>query len=155
MSTDCSNNNKLNTTNSATSTPHNEEPSHNSNRTHPGWFSQQTRGWPWSSWTKRTTSTRPTHYYRTPAPTNYSKRTPPVVSKNKLITILKDIKQTGALNTTKYKQLYPTSAVPLKFYGHLKIHKAGTPLRPIVSSRGCITYGVAKERSHIIKPLVG
>ena len=28
-------------------------------------------------------------------------------------------------------------------------------LRPIVSSRESITYGVAKELSHIIKPLVG
>ena len=49
---------------------------------------------------------------------------------NKLKTIIKNIKQTGALNTTKYKQLYPTSAVPSKFYGLPKIHKAGTPLRP-------------------------
>ena len=54
-----------------------------------------------------------------------------------------------------YKQLYPTSAVPPKFYGLPKIHKTGTHLRPIVSSRGSITYGVAKELSHIIKPLVG
>ena len=75
--------------------------------------------------------------------------------KNKLITLLKNIKQTGGLSTQKYKQLYPTSAVPPKFYGLPKIHKAGTPLRPIVSSRGSITYGVAKELSHIIKPLVG
>ena len=75
--------------------------------------------------------------------------------KNKLINLLKDIKQSGGLNTQKYKQLYPTSAVPPKFYGLPKIHKAGTPLRPIVSSRGSITYGVAKELSHIIKPLVG
>ena len=29
------------------------------------------------------------------------------------------------------------------------------PLRPIVSSRGSITYGAAKELAHIIKPLVG
>ena len=36
-----------------------------------------------------------------------------------------------------------------------KIHKTGTPLRPIVSSRGSITYWVAKELSHIIKPPVG
>ena len=75
--------------------------------------------------------------------------------KNKLISLLKDIKQTGGLTTHKYKQLYPTSAVPPKFYGLPKIHKTGTPLRPIVSSRGSITYGVAKELSHIIKPLVG
>ena len=72
--------------------------------------------------------------------------------KNKLISLLKDIKQTGGLCTLKYKQLYPTSAVPPKFYGLPKIHKAGTPLRPIVSSRGSITYGIAKELSHIINP---
>ena len=75
--------------------------------------------------------------------------------KNKLITLLKNIKQTGGLSTQKYKQLYPTSSVPPKFYGLPKIHKTGTPLRPIVSSRGSITYGVAKDLSHIIKPLVG
>ena len=75
--------------------------------------------------------------------------------KNKLFSLLKDIKHTGGLSTNKYKQLYPTSAVPPKFYGLPKIHKTGTPLRPIVSSRGSITYGVAKELAHIIKPLVG
>ena len=75
--------------------------------------------------------------------------------KNKLITLLKDIKQTGGLTTEKYKQLYLTSAVPPMLSGLLKIHKIGTPLRPIVSSRGSITYGVAKELSHISKPLVG
>ena len=75
--------------------------------------------------------------------------------KNKLISLLKDIKQRGGLSTHKYKQLYPTSAVPSKFYGLPKIYKTGTPLRPIVSRRGSITYGVAKELSYIIKPLVG
>ena len=75
--------------------------------------------------------------------------------KNKLITLLKNIKQSGGLSTQKYKQLYPTRAVPPKFYGLTKIHKTGTPLRPIVSCRGSITYGVAKELSCIIKPLVG
>ena len=75
--------------------------------------------------------------------------------KNKLLSSLRNIKQTGALSNTKYKQLYPTSAIHPKFYGLPKIHKVGTPLRPIVSSRGSITYGVAKELAHIIKPLVG
>ena len=75
--------------------------------------------------------------------------------KNRLISLLKDIKQTGGFTTHKYKQLYPTSAVPPKFYGLPKIHKTCTPLRPIVSSRGSITYGVAKELAYIIKPLVG
>ena len=75
--------------------------------------------------------------------------------KNKLISLLKDIKHTGGFSTNKYKQSYLTSAVPPKFYGLPKIHKTGTPLRPIVSSRGSITYGVAKELAYIIKPLVG
>ena len=51
--------------------------------------------------------------------------------------------------------MYPTGCVPPKFYGLPKIHKPGTPLRPIVSSCGSATYGVAKERAKILKPLVG
>ena len=42
-----------------------------------------------------------------------------------------------------------------RFYGLPNIHKADTPLRPIVSSRGLVTYGVAKVLSKILKPLVG
>ena len=63
---------------------------------------------------------------------------------------------------TKWRPYYPQiqtgishKCSPPKFYGLPKIHKTGTPLRPIVSSRGSITYGVAKELSHIIKPLLG
>ena len=37
--------------------------------------------------------------------------------KNKLIGILNDIKQTGGLKDSTYHRLYPTSAVPPKFYG--------------------------------------
>ena len=51
--------------------------------------------------------------------------------------------------------MYPTGCVPPKFYGLPKIHKTGTPLRPIVSSRGSLTYGMAKILSKILKPLVG
>ena len=44
---------------------------------------------------------------------------------------------------------------PSKSYGLPKIHKLDTPLRPIVSSYGSVTYGVAKELANILKPLVG
>ena len=50
--------------------------------------------------------------------------------------------------------MYPTGCVPSKFYGLPKIHKPDTPLRPIVSSCGSVTYGVAKELAKILKPLV-
>ena len=50
--------------------------------------------------------------------------------------------------------MYPTWASSPKFYGLPKIHK-NIPLRPIVSSIGSVTYGVAKEIARIIKPLMG
>ena len=51
--------------------------------------------------------------------------------------------------------MYPTGCVIPKFYGLSKIHQLDTPLRPIVSSCGSVTYGVAKELAKILKPLVG
>ena len=39
--------------------------------------------------------------------------------------------------------------------GYLKSIKQAPPLRPIVSSRGSIMYGVAKVISKVLKPLVG
>ena len=51
--------------------------------------------------------------------------------------------------------MYPTGAVPPKFYGLPKIHKRDIPLRPTVSSRGSINNEVAKELSRILRRLVG
>ena len=75
--------------------------------------------------------------------------------KNKLINIPKGIKTKTGLGINTYKSMYPTGCVPPKFYGLPKIHKPDTPLRPIVSSCGSVTYGVAKELAKILKPLVG
>ena len=51
--------------------------------------------------------------------------------------------------------MYPTGCVPPKFYGLPKIQKPDTLLRPIVSSCGSVTYGVAKELIKILKPIIG
>ena len=75
--------------------------------------------------------------------------------KNKLIALLKSIKAEGGINETTYRKLYPTGAGSPKFYGLPKIHKTGTPLRPIVSSIGGVTYSTSKELSRILSPLVG
>ena len=75
--------------------------------------------------------------------------------KNKFISILKNIKAKGGLNEETYRRLYPTAAVLSKFYGLPKIHKAGTPLKSIVSSIGAATYNTAKELAKILKPLAG
>ena len=73
--------------------------------------------------------------------------------KNKLISILKRVKNQTGLDSLAYKSMYPTSCAP-KFYGLTKIHKPDTSLRHIVSSCGSVTYGVAKELAKILKPLV-
>ena len=75
--------------------------------------------------------------------------------KNRLINLLKTIKEEGGINNITYKRLYPTGAGSPKYYGLPKIHKAGVPLRPIISNRGSATYEPAKELAKIFKPLVG
>ena len=74
--------------------------------------------------------------------------------KAKLILILRRIKRETYMDEGMYKIMYPTGCIP-KFYGLPKIHKTGTPLRPIVSSWGSVTYGVAKVLTRVLKPLVG
>ena len=80
---------------------------------------------------------------------------PTTRQKNRLINLLKNIKAEGDISEDTYKRMYPTGAGSPKFYGLPKIHKAGVPQRPIVSSRGTVTYGTAKEFARILKPLVG
>ena len=75
--------------------------------------------------------------------------------KNRLINILRSIKTESILEANIYKKMYPTGASSPKLYGLPKIHKKNIPLSPIVSSRGSVTYGVAKELARILKPLTG
>ena len=89
---------------------------------------------------------QPTYKALTTDPTNKYK--------NKLINLLKTIKAEGGIDNNTYKRLYPTGAVPPKYYGLPKIHKQGTPLRPIISTRGSVSYETAKELAKILKPLI-
>ena len=75
--------------------------------------------------------------------------------KTKHISLLKSIKTEGGINESTYKRLCPTGAGSPKFYSLPKVHKEGTPLRPIVSRIGAVTYSTSKELSRILKPLVG
>ena len=75
--------------------------------------------------------------------------------KNRLINILRSMKTEGRLEDYTYKKMYPTGASSPKLYGLPKIHKKNIPLRPIVSSQGSVTYGVAKELARILQPMTG
>ena len=69
--------------------------------------------------------------------------------KNRFINILKMMKGEGNIDENTYRKVYPTGASAPNIYGLPKIHK-DVPLRPIVSSIGSVTYGVAKELSRIL-----
>ena len=89
--------------------------------------------------------------------TTYNKinNDPTTKHKNRLINLLKTIKSEGGITEALYRKLYPTGAGVPKFYGLPKIHKKETPLRPIVSSIGSVSYATSKELTRILKPLVG
>ena len=74
---------------------------------------------------------------------------PTTKHKNKLISLLKTIKAEGGINESTYKRLYPTGVITPKYYGLPNVHKEDTPLRPIVSSIGSVTYETTKELSRI------
>ena len=59
------------------------------------------------------------------------------------------------MDDNTYRRLYPTRAVPPKYYGLPKVHKPGMPLRPMISSIGSVTHSTAKELARILKPQVG
>ena len=75
--------------------------------------------------------------------------------KARLIQTLRRIKKDTNMGEGIYRTMYPTSCTAPKFYGLPRIYKTGAPLRPIVSSRDSVTYGVAKVLAKVLKSLVG
>ena len=59
------------------------------------------------------------------------------------------------MDDNTYRRLYPTGAVPPKYYGLPKVHKPVMPLGPTISRIGSITHSTAKELARILKSLVG
>ena len=53
-----------------------------------------------------------------------------------------------------YRTMYPTGCTCSQVLWVTKIHKTGTPLRPIVSSRSSVMSWVAKVMAKVFKPLV-
>ena len=74
--------------------------------------------------------------------------------KAKLIQKLKKIKRETNMEEGMYRTMYPTSCTAPSFMGYQKCIKRHL-LRPIVSSRCSVTYGMAKVIVMILKPLVG
>ena len=69
--------------------------------------------------------------------------------------MLRKVKNQTGLDSNIYKDMYPMGCSSPKSCGISKIHKPDISLKPIVSSWGSATYGVAKVQTKILKPLVG
>ena len=72
-----------------------------------------------------------------------------------LIKLLKELKEAELIDAKTYWKIYPSVCDVPKFYGLIKVHKTGAPLRPIVSSIGSVTYQLARFVANIMSPLIG
>ncbi len=68
---------------------------------------------------------------------------------------LNSLKEQKKIDKKKYLQLMPTAEIPPRFYATPKIHKVGTPLRPIIDNVGTVLYNLAKYLTYILQPMVG
>ena len=75
--------------------------------------------------------------------------------KRKLVNILTTLKKDNKISEKKYWKLYPTVENIPRMYCTPKVHKEGTPLRPIVDYTGTIMYETSRELADILGPLVG
>lgn len=76
-------------------------------------------------------------------------------TERQLTQILKELESCKEITSTLRYKLNPQHSTPAQLYGVPKIHKEGVPMRPIVSTMGSATYGLAKELTRILAPLVG
>ena len=90
-------------------------------------------------------------------PTTYEllAKDPTAPYKRKLINIIKRWQSQDPIPQQLKHRIYPTAEEVPKIYGLPKIHKPDFPLRPIVASRGGITYNAARVLADILSPLVG
>jgi hypothetical protein len=83
------------------------------------------------------------------------KRDPTKKYKAELIKILNQLVADEKITKEQYWYLYPTLEKVPRMYGSPKIHKEGTPLRPIVDYIQTIAYRLSRDLADILQPLVG
>ena len=84
------------------------------------------------------------------------KKDPTARNEDQVYDVAKTLAKKGAIDETSRDCLrVPSKATrPSLFYGSVKIHKIDHPFRPIVSTLGSTTYGIASEVSNILSPYV-
>ena len=73
--------------------------------------------------------------------------------KSQLIRTLTRLRNENKINQKDYDHLYPASECVPRMYFMPKIHKPGTPLRPIVDYTSSIGYATSRSMADILAPL--
>ena len=73
----------------------------------------------------------------------------------KVLRIPRKLKKEKAVSEVECEAMRPSASNPPRIYSLPKVHKANTPLRPIVSCIGSPTYHLAKHLVFMIGPLAG
>ena len=79
------------------------------------------------------------------------KKDPTTKIKTKTLKQLKVLKDNEFIDNKLYNYLKPTDSPAPRFYGQLKIHKPGVPIRPIVVYSGSPLYNLNKYIANILK----
>ena len=70
-----------------------------------------------------------------------------------LQTFLRKLNKAGELSDADYQRIRPTGSVRPRMYGVPKVHKEGTPLRPILSMVGSPQHATAQWLATVLKPV--
>ena len=70
-----------------------------------------------------------------------------------LTNLLRRLKKRGHISEQFWYMAKPTGSNPGRLYGLPKLHKEGTPLRPVLSSIGTYNYGLAKALKHMLSDM--
>ena len=71
----------------------------------------------------------------------------------KLRVLLRKLKDKGSISSQQYDLVYPQGSQLGVMYGSPKIHKAGCPVRPILSSINTANYRLAKFLVTVLQPI--
>ena len=70
---------------------------------------------------------------------------PVIKEEERILLFLKDLKEKGEIGDVLFNKMKPIGSQPPRLYGLAKVHKANTPVRPVLSMPGSAYYGIAKQ----------
>lgn len=82
-------------------------------------------------------------------------RDPTAVKERKMKQVIEDIRRSGDMSDELAKKLKPNHSTAPRLYGLPKVHKEGTPLRPITCMIGSPAYEAAAYLTNVISPVLG